>query len=30
MVDLDEIIKESGWCQVVKEKWTPTFNRGSY
>ena len=30
MADLDEIIKEPGWCQKVKMAWTPTFSRGMY
>ena len=30
MVDLDERIKDDNWTQKIKEKWTPTFERGSY
>lgn len=30
MVDLDEIIKEPGWCQLVKDQWEPNFSRGVY
>ncbi len=30
MVDLDEIIKEPGWCQKIKNSWTPLFDRGVY
>lgn len=30
MVDLDEIIKEPGWCQKVKSTWNPAFSRGAY
>lgn len=30
MVDLDEIIKEDNWAQVVKFSWEPCFNRGMY
>lgn len=30
MADLDEIIKESGWCNIVKSTWNPLFDRGIY
>ena len=30
MADLDEIIKEPGWCNIVKSTWDPLFDRGSY
>ena len=30
MADLDEIIKEPGWCNIVKSYWDPLFNRGAY
>ncbi|MBR6253136.1 MAG: hypothetical protein IKR04_04810 [Clostridia bacterium] len=30
MADLDEVIKESGWCDIVKSTWTPLFDRGQY
>lgn len=30
MADLDEIIKESGWVQKVKDTWEPMFDRGMY
>lgn len=30
MADLDEVIKESGWCQKVKNSWDPLFDRGVY
>ena len=30
MADLDEIIKEKGWSQKVKEVWTPLYDRGMY
>lgn len=30
MADLDEIIKEKGWTQIVKDAWQPTFDRGEY
>lgn len=30
MVDLDEIIKEDGWVDSIKNAWNPLFLRGSY
>ena len=30
MADLDEVIKEPGWCQIVKTLWDPLFDRGMY
>jgi len=30
MADLDEIIKEPNWCDVVKSCWDPLFDRGVY
>lgn len=30
MADLDEIIKEPGWVQKVKDVWEPMFDRGMY
>ena len=30
MADLDEVIKESGWCNIVKSQWDPLFDRGMY
>lgn len=30
MADLDEIIKESGWAQKLREAWTPTFSRAEF
>ena len=30
MADLDEIIKEPGWCNIVKSTWNPLFDRGVY
>ena len=30
MADLDEVIKEPGWSQTVKECWDPLFDRGMY
>ena len=30
MADLDEVIKEPGWCDIVKSTWTPLFDRGQY
>ena len=30
MVDLDEIIKEDNWIDVVKNAWEPNFSRGVY
>lgn len=30
MADLDEVIKESGWCQKVKDVWNPLFSRAEY
>ena len=30
MVDLDEIIKEDNWVQVIKDYWNPLMQRGAY
>ena len=30
MADLDEVIKEPGWCDIVKSRWDPLFDRGMY
>lgn len=30
MADLDEVIKESGWAQKIKNVWDPLFSRGMY
>ena len=30
IADLDEEIKEPGWCNIVKDKWDPLFDRGIY
>ena len=30
MADLDEVIKEQGWAQTVKNVWDPLFSRGMY
>ena len=30
MADLDEVIKEKGWTQKVKDVWDPQFDRGQY
>ena len=30
MADLDEVIKEPGWCNIVKSHWDPLFDRGMY
>lgn len=30
MADLDEVIKEKGWCEKVRYSWSPTFDRGMY
>ena len=30
MADLDEVIKEPGWCNIVKSRWDPLFDRGMY
>ena len=30
MADLDEIIKESGWAQKLRDVWTPTFSRAEF
>lgn len=30
MADLDEVIKETDWPQVVKNAWEPNFTRGKY
>ena len=30
MVDLDEMIKDEGWAQKVKNAWSPNFDRGVY
>ena len=30
MADLDEVIKEPGWCQIIKDRWDPLFDRGRY
>ncbi len=30
MADLDEVIKEAGWSQKIKDVWEPNFDRGQY
>ena len=30
MMDLDEIIKEDNWVQIIKTNWNPLFSRGCY
>lgn len=30
MADIDEIIKEPGWCQKIKDVWDPLFDRATY
>ena len=30
MVDLDEIIKDDNWVQIIKSNWNPLFSRGMY
>ena len=30
MADLDELIKQPGWSQIVRDSWDPLFDRGQY
>ena len=30
MADLDEIIKEPGWCEKIRQSWDPLYDRGAY
>ena len=30
MADIDEVIKEKGWSQKIKDTWDPLYDRGAY